>query len=375
MQTNRVILLFVFFLLAACSTNSTQTPIPTSATRNPELSTPASTPIPTSAYLEATPVNPLELTGTFVYSAGDGSLWRQNAATGETRALVERSTERLAQLPAFSSDARLVVYSTLEFLPEGNVRGDVRLIDANGANDHVILKGEENDVVYFYPRFVPGDRVLIVARGEHLQTVNERSDLMGLDLLNGTPYKIVENARDADISPDGAQVAFVRYDPEGSTYALWLANKDGSAPHELIAAKTFAGILYPRFSPDGQWLAFGVHGTPAKALPLIARQRNPILLTDLYDPDSCALQVLLACLITTAHAHAAPGALWRVNLRTYRFESLTGIYDDSPAPAWSRDGTQIAIHDFSGIRLIDLRQKHVYPLYLESGGSGGFDWK
>ena len=63
-----------------------------------------------------------------------------------------------------------------------------------------------------------------------------------------------------------------------------------------------------------------------------------------------------------------------MNLETGAFQQLTDIYDDSPMSAWSTSGTQIAIHDFTGIRLIDLGQHKIYPLFLEDGGNGGFDW-
>lgn len=83
---------------------------------------------------------------------------------------------------------------------------------------------------------------------------------------------------------------------------------------------------------------------------------------------------LFTCLLHTIHAHADAGALWRVNLETKKFQQLTDVYDDSPVPAWSSDGTQIAIHDYTGIRLIDLARREIYPLFLEDGGNGGFDW-
>jgi Tol biopolymer transport system component len=159
----------------------------------------------------------------------------------------------------------------------------------------------------------------------------------------------------------------VRYNAQTTTSALWMADAAGTNEKELVTADTFAAILNPRFSPDGKWIAFGVHGEPQKALPLANRVAHA-------NDDSCFLRFLFACLIQRAQAHMAPGALWRVNVESGKFQPLTDIYDDSPVPAWSTDGTQIAIHDFTGIRLIDLARKEIYPLFLEDGGSGGFDW-
>jgi hypothetical protein len=86
------------------------------------------------------------------------------------------------------------------------------------------------------------------------------------------------------------------------------------------------------------------------------------------------VQFFVWCAVERASAHAAPGALWRVNLQTKVFEQLTNVSYDSPASAWATNGTQVAIHSYEGIPLIDLGRREIYPLFLEDGGNGGFDW-
>lgn len=293
-------------------------------------------------------------------------MWLQNARGGEPSPLVERSTDAIAQLPAFSSDGKTVAYSALLFLPDGNVRGDIRLVDADGQHVRTLAHAEANDVVYFSPRFTHDGR-LLVTRTEHLQATDERSWLEWVNVNGGMERtRGIENARDADVSPDGTRLAFVRYDVATMRSSLWLADADGTDPRKLVDDETFVGIMVPRFSPDGNWIAFGVHGAPQRNLPLAARAPDA--------EPSCAISFMLFCFAQTAHAHASPGALWRVNIKTEKFQQLTPIYDDSPVPAWSPDGSHIAIHDFSGIRLVDLTAREIYPLFLEDGGSGGFDW-
>lgn len=350
-----------FCLLLGCARTlpPTVSPSPTVA---PTHASPT-VPVPTSGFVEATPAIPLQLKGTFVYSAGDGSLWLQDARGGDPTPLVERSTEAIAQMPSYSPDGKYVAYSALLFLQDGNTRGDIRAIDADGKNARTLVTAEANDVVYFYPRFARDGR-LLVTRAENLQTTNEHTWLEWVNLKGGgEKTRIIENARDEDISPDGTRVAFVRYDATLIHAGLWLANVDGTNAQQLVNDQTFGAVMNPRFSPDGKWLAFGVHGAPQNPLPLVA-QRD----------DSCFIAFLFTCLVQNASAHMAPGALWRVNLETRKFQPLTDIYDDSPVPAWSRDGSFVAIHDFTGIRLIDLKDKEIYPLFLEDGGNGGFDW-
>ena len=345
-------------LLMACAPSPTVSPSPT-----PPVTQTAtiSAPLANSSFVEATPAIPLALRGIFVYAAGDGSLWLQDALGGEPNVLVERSTEAIAQMPAFSPDGKRVVYSAMLFLADGNLRGDLRVIDVAAQKTSTLVAADANDVVYFYPRFARDGR-LLVTRIEKLQTTEERA---GLEWVNAQgaveKTRVVDDARDADISPDGKQIAFVRYDVVTTRSSLWLVNADGTNAQALVDAKTFTAILNPRFSPDGKWLAFGVHGAAQKNLPTTRTH-------------TCGLENFLRCFVKTAHAHSAPGALWRVNLETKKFQQLTEIYDDSPVPAWSHDSSQIAIHDFTGIRLLDLRRQEIYPLFLEDGGMGGFDW-
>lgn len=357
------ILALLLFLLACGAETATPPP-------RPSPTAPVSPTVPTSRYVEATPANDLALRGTFVYAAGDGSLWRQAVAGGEPAALVERSTEAIAQQPAISSDGETVAYSALLFLSGGAVRGDLRGIGVDGANARTLVRADVDDVVYMYPRYAPDGR-LLATRIEQMQMTNERATLEWIDLAGGgTRRAVIADARDADVTRDGRRIAFVRYDVERASSALWLADADGKNERELVGADVFPALLSPRFSPDGEWLAFGAHGTPRRPLPRVARWdewRTPMA-------DDCGWRVLWLCLARTVSAHAAPGALWRVHLASGKFEALTDIYDDTPALAWSRDGTRIAIHDFTGIRLIQLDRREIYPLFLEDGGTGGFDW-
>lgn len=348
--------------LAGCSIPPTpqSTVILSAPSTSTPPASPSAKPLPTSAYVEATPRAPVNIQGTYVYSAGDGSLWLQAANGGDPTALVERSTESLAQLPSYSPDGKQIAYSALLFLPNDDVRGDIRRIDADGKNQRTFLHAAANDIVYMYPRFAADGRML-VTRAENLQTTSERAQLEWVSASGQESAPFIHDARDADVSHDGKQIAFIRYNVQTMRYGLWLADAAGENEKALLTDDTFSAIMAPRFAPDDRWLAFGVHGAQQKDLPLVAK-------------EDCAVKIFVLCLVETAYAHMAPGALWRVNVATGKFEQLTAVYDDSPVPAWSRDGTRIAIHDFTGIRLIDLPLKEIYPLFLEDGGIGGFDW-
>lgn len=312
-------------------------------------------------YVEITPPPDLHVGGTFVFGPGDGSLNLQDAETGNTRVLVARSKDSLAQLPAFSPDAKTVAYSALLFNAQGTLTGDVRLIQSDGQADHVIAKAQSPDEVYFYPRWYPDGKSLLVTHASKPQTSVEQDELMQVSAQGGAPRLILKNGRDADISADARKIAFVRLDPKTYTFSLWSANADGSGEQQLAPPGIFSSIAYPRFSPDGAWIAFSVTGVPPKPLTRAG--------------SSCGVSLLFVCLVQAAEAHGAPGALWRVSANGKHFEALMDLYEDSPSPAWSHDGAYVAINDIGGISLIDLIKPALYPIYPESGGIGGFDWK
>ncbi len=351
-------LLCVLAHLTACAPAATPNANPT-PTSLPQSTALATFPAYSSGFVEATPSAPLDVRGVFVYAAGDGSLWLQAAANGDAAPVVERSAESIAQLPAFSPDGARIAYAAMLFLPNGGVRGDIRTVRTDGNDVQTRVRAEADEVVYLYPRFAPDGR-LLVTRAENLQTTEERARLEWVDEGGGT-MPVMDDARDADVSPDGVRIVFVRYDAQRTASALWWANADGTNPQELIASDVFAAILNPRFSPDGQWIAFSVHGAPRKNI------------SRAFPAPECVLKFFV-CWVKSASAHMAPGALWRINVATRKLQPLTDVYDDSPTPAWSNNGMQIAIHDYTGIRWIDLQRQEIYPLFLEDGGSGGFDW-
>ena len=68
-----------------------------------------------------------------------------------------------------------------------------------------------------------------------------------------------------------------------------------------------------------------------------------------------------------------PWEFWTVTVDGKKFARLTNIAADSPSPAWSRDGTQIAYMDVMGLYLFDVTTRAVTQL-SRSGGHGVMDW-
>ena len=96
--------------------------------------------------------------------------------------------------------------------------------------------------------------------GTHLIAAHEdgpytQSGLWQLSIVGGTPRKLIDDGRDPAISPDGAQIAFVR-----GAYLqnqLWLMGADGENARSLIAGQT-TQYGKPVWSPNGDKIALPV---------------------------------------------------------------------------------------------------------------------
>jgi Tol biopolymer transport system component len=173
--------------------------------------------------------------------------------------------------------------------------------------------------------------------------------------LDGSDRRTIErNGRMPALSPDGSLLAFVRMTNDTVLVVRPLA---GGAPRELMAPDKFIGISYPRFSPDGQRLAFlGIGGTP--------------------DPPPVPLNPLSWFRLgpSNAQAHGIPWDPWVVNLDGSGLRRVADLAADDPAVAWAPDGSALAILGGDGLWLLPLNGSGS-PNLISNGSYGVLDWR
>ena len=144
--------------------------------------------------------------------------------------------------PAVSADGRMVALAS-----ERDGKSRIWLKQLAGGGEAALTDGPDAD-----PRFSPDSSMVLYARSETNGTSICRAHVVG-----GETRRILDNASQADWSPDGKRIAFLRNAIAGNKQLsiVGLANPDGGNPREIARVEDHT-LIHPRWSPDGSTIAF-----------------------------------------------------------------------------------------------------------------------
>jgi Tol biopolymer transport system component len=166
---------------------------------------------------------------------------------------------------------------------------------------------------------------------------------------SGERQPIIQQALFGNTAPSGQSVAFVRPSRTGDRLMI---HELGSGTERVIAEDpNFVSIAFPRFSPDGQWVAFAAASDPS-----VARMPSPA-----------------HWLVSVAQAHGLPWDIWVVRVDGTERRRVSFFYDDDPSPAWSPDGRWITVFGLESVKIVAFDSPQVFCVDAV-GGFGGIEW-
>lgn len=290
-----------------------------------------------------------------------GALLLPSGAGLALLSLPDRTLRALPVLPvggvvnhvARSPDGSRLAVARFSRRPGDQVGGaDIPVTGPEGGNALLTIERERPGEVLGAPAWLP-DGGLVFERqtltGSFAETRLERSS------PDGSGRRVlVDQASSPAVSPDGRLLAFVR---SAAPDLLIIRSPDGGPERVLVQDPSFGGLAFPRFSPDGRWLAFSAVGGPSSPLPTPAQ----------WNVGHHLLAARLAL------AHGIPWDVWLVPVEGGEVRRVTSFYDDDPAAAWSPDGRWLAVFGGESIKVVSTEGQATYCI-LDTGGYGGLEW-
>ena len=194
-----------------------------------------------------TPWIPVTLVALVALAIGYGAAaFRRPSVPPATAVGVHRLTDfaGLEEAPALSPDGKSVAFTAYA---RGKTQIWVRLVAGGAA-----LQLTREDADHEAPRWAPDAASLVYysppAEGEPQGTLWE------VPALGGSSRRLASAISGADISRDGKQIAFFRF--ETDHIELVVATRDGAAPRVIARLPLGSYYLSPRWSPDEKWIAY-----------------------------------------------------------------------------------------------------------------------
>jgi Tol biopolymer transport system component len=293
-----------------------------------------------------------------------------DTTTGKSRTLVPAEANSSVTAVAWSPDRATLAYTLFHRRQEDRVSSsELFTIPASGGSATLLVPRPQPGTVMDAPAWAPdGSGIFYSFQGVENNKPVARIERVPIG-TDAAKVILYTDAAFPTVSPDGQQLAFIFDD--GSGQALRIGSVAGGDTRELVNATTFRGVMSPRFSPDGAWIAFVGQGPgPSTGIGEAA-------------PDSTDLDVRsrptgLAALssffsVPVAEAHGDPWGIWKIRPDGKDMQRVGSLQEDEPSIAWSKDGAWIAVHGTGGLWLLDTRGP-TEPRRLTDGTIGGIDW-
>jgi Tol biopolymer transport system component len=283
-----------------------------------------------------------------------GGISLVDPASGRSRELLPSRANASVTAVAWSPDRAMLAYTLFHRRPDDRVSSaELFTIPASGGSPTLVVPRPQPGTIVDAPTWsADGQSIFYTFQG--VENGKPVAQVERVNLADQSRAVLYDDAAFPSASPDGRLLAYT-YD-DGSGQALRLGSVDGGDPRELVPASAFRGLMGPRFSPDGTWIAFVAVG-PGPAGD--------------FRPRPTGLAAIFS--VPVAYAHGDPWNIWKIRPDGRELQQVGTLQEDEPLVAWSRDGSWIAVHGTGGLWLLDT-QGTVEPRRLSDGTIGGIDW-
>jgi len=243
---------------------------------------------------------------------------------------------------AAAPDAKFAVASIVSAIAgSGAMGGDLLLIDLQTNTTRTLLARQSESESLDLPAIWPDGSAILYQRSNLRAVVpmpgqaqpQYQSRIEQIDPDGTNLFPLVDAARYPGPAPDGAQFAFVRSTDRGA--AIFVHSVADGSDRQLVDPGQFLALAYPRYSPDGQTVAFA-------AISLLAPigRPGPTSMFGPFRPQA-------------ASAHGFPWEVWFVNADGSELRQIPDVLDDDPSIAWSPDGSQLLIYGGWGSYVVE----------------------
>jgi Tol biopolymer transport system component len=261
---------------------------------------------------------------------------------------------------AVRPDGAVAAVAVMHTPPAGSAAAsDILALDLNSLQLSPLVPGRDPNESLSAPQWSPdGSRVFFQSENISVigtsygggATVQYPSRIEAVAADGSAPSMLVDNARQPACSPDGSLLAFVRRVDDGPT--LVLHSLLGTSERTLISPGHFTDIVSPRFSPQGDRIAF--------MAPVTSQGESDRLF---FAPLRLALPTLAK--------HGVAWDLWtEASDGTGGPVRLASLSADDGTVSWSPDGTRLFVYGGTGSFFVDGATGEVTNLsYIAGYGS------
>ncbi len=273
----------------------------------------------------------------FAHAVNVSQIWQTQAGSQESIALYQDEVVR-AKLPAYSPDGKQIAY----VVQPQDARQDLWVMNADGSNPRVLVSE---------PGYVNGPGWSADGKSIYFSFfVTKKAEIRQIPAGGGPQTTVFESPKSrnrARVSPD--QREFIYDVPKPVN--IWSQPLPNGAPKQLTFEREGAG--FPRFSPNGDWIAYGVTSGESTFVAVMDRHGGQQRML-VKEPGSHYAYGFSDDNRRIAYA-ACPGGVWnifwvdRITGHTQQVTNYTAYGSVVRSPEW-RPGTEQLAYEFTQVK-------------------------